>query len=336
MKHVTIKALAKELNLSVSTISKALRDSYEISDDTKQRVLETAARLNYTPHPYASSLRGRQSRNIGVVIPEVADSFFSLAINGIESVVKEKGYHVLIYLTHEQFANEAAILQEFQGGRVDGVLLSVSRETTSAKHIDALIVKDIPVVFFDRALEDVAADRIVTDDMESGYNAAAHLIKNGCRHIAYLAISEKLGISNQRMEGYKQALKDHGLAFRKSDVVSCSGDAAQHLRVIKKILQQKQRPDGVIASVEKLAMPVYQACRDLKLSIPKDVKVICFSNLEIATILHPSLTTITQPAFEIGQMAATVLLKALSKKGGTDIQEVVIPSALVARASTKS
>src|SRR3954464_621682 len=134
MKNINIKELAATLNLSVSTISKALHDSHEISQETKRLVLETASRLNYIPNPYASSLRGRKSRNIGVVIPEVADSFFSLALNGIESVAMEKGYHVLICLTHESFENEKNILKEFQGRRVDGVLISVSRETAHADH----------------------------------------------------------------------------------------------------------------------------------------------------------------------------------------------------------
>lgn len=336
MKNVTIRALAKELNLSVSTISKALRDSYEISEDTKRRVLELAARLNYMPNPYASSLRGKQSRNIGVVIPEVADSFFSLAINGIESVVKEQGYHVLIYLTHERFANEESILHEFQGGRVDGVLMSVSRETVSGRHIQDLMAKEVPVVFFDRVLDDVEADKIVTDDFESGYNATKHLIGNGCTHIAYLTISENLSITTQRMEGYLKALSDHGIRSSKNDIVPCSADASFNYRQVKKMLTQKKRPDGIVASVEKLANPVYMACRELSLSIPQDVKVVCFSNLEIATILHPSLSTITQPAFEIGRTAATVLLRALDKKHTKPaMQQVIIPSTLIARESSK-
>ncbi|QEH41854.1 LacI family DNA-binding transcriptional regulator [Chitinophaga sp. XS-30] len=335
MKHVTIRALAQALNLSVSTISKALRDSYEISEETKQRVLELAARLNYMPNPYASSLRGKQSRNIGVVIPEVADSFFSLAINGIESVVKEKGYHVLIYLTHEQFANEQSILREFQGGRVDGVLLSVSRETVSGQHILDLMARDIPVVFFDRTLADVEADKIVTDDFDSGYTATQHLLDKGCRQIAYLTISENLSISAQRMEGYLKALSGHGLRPSRNDIVQCSADSTFNYNQVKKMLQRKKRPDGILASVEKLANPVYQACRELSLAIPEHVKVICFSNLEIATILHPPLTTITQPAFEIGKTAASVLLKALDKKRARpSVQEVIIPSSLIIRESS--
>lgn len=334
MKNVTIRALARELNLSVSTISKALRDSYEISAETKQRVLAMAATLNYTPNPYASSLRGKKSRTIGVVVPEVADSFFSLAINGIESVMKAMGYHVLICLTHEQFENEQLILKEFQSGRVDGVLLSVSRETSSGEHIMSLAAQEVPVVFFDRILEEVQAARIVTNDFESGYAATVHLIEKGCREVAYLGISKSLSISNRRMEGYLQALADHGLTYRENNIIACTNEPADNYKAVKKLLQRRaHKPDGILASVEKLTTTVYQVCQDLRLNIPRNVKVVCFSNLEIATILHPSLTTITQPAFEMGRAAASLLLKAIK---GTDVRsaEMVIPSVLIPRGST--
>ncbi|MCW3087054.1 MAG: LacI family transcriptional regulator [Sediminibacterium sp.] len=335
MKHITIRELARELKLSVSTISKAFRNSYEISEETKRRVLETAAALNYVPNPYASSLRGRKSKNIGVVIPEVADSFFSLAINGIESVAKAKGYHVLICLTHESFENEQTILREFQGGRVDGVLMSVSRETSQTAHIDDLLSNGVPLVFFDRVCEAVQTAKITTDDFESGYKATQHLIEQGCDRIAFLGISESLSISNKRQEGYWQALRDHSLKGDKKYIIHCTNDAKQNYPLIKKMLQQKNTPNGIVASVEKLTTPVYKACVSLKLKIPKDVKLVCFSNLEIASILNPSLTTITQPAFEMGKAAAILLFKALEKPGfNLEKESAVLPSSLVVRRST--
>lgn len=335
MKSVNIKELASELNLSVSTVSKALHDSYEISDKTKRRVQEAAARLNYVPHAYASSLRGRKTKTIGIVIPEVADSFFSLAINGIESVAKEKGYHVLICLTHESFANEKAILKEFQGGRVDGVLMSVSRETAESDHIHDLISTGVPLIFFDRVCEDIETAKITTDDFESGYKATAHLVQQGCTSIYFLNISNSLSISNKRLEGYQLALEDHQLASGKEQIVLCSDDAQQNYELLKTIMQRDLRPDGIVASVEKLTTPVYTACANLGLAIPADVKVICFSNLETASILNPSLTTITQPAFEIGKRAASLLFNSLEKTN-TDLAKecVVIPSELIVRNST--
>ncbi len=335
MKNINIKELARELKLSVSTISKALHDSYEISDKTKKRVLKASARLNYVPNPYASSLRGKRSKNIGVVIPEVADSFFSLAINGIESVAKEKGYHVLICLTHESFENEKNILKEFQGGRVDGVLLSISGETSKSDHVNDLISSGIPLIFFDRVCEEVETAKITTDDFESGYKATEHLIQQGCDKIAFLSISKSLSISNKRLEGYFKALLDHNLKADKKNTILCSNNAKQNYALIKNLLQQKNNPNGIVASVEKLTTPLYKACVALKLKIPRDVKIVCFSNLETASILNPSLTTITQPAFEMGKTAATLLFETLAKSNfNLKKESMVIPSTLVVRNST--
>ena len=336
MKNINIKELAGKLNLAVSTVSKALHDSYEISEDTKKRVMETAAALNYIPNPYASSLRGRKSKNIAVVIPEVADSFFSLAINGIESVAKEKGYHVLIYLTHESFENEKNILKEFQCGRVDGVLISVSSETSQGDHINDLILNGVPVIFFDRICEKVETAMITTDDWESGYKATEHLIQQGCDKIAFLSISKKLSMSGKRLTGYFQALTDYKLRVDKKNVLLCTNDEQQNYLLILKLLKKKNRPNGIVASVEKLTTPVYQACLSLKLNIPQDVKVVCFSNLSTASILNPSLTTITQPAFEMGKESAIILFKALEKTNfNLKSESRIIPSTLIVRRSTE-
>jgi LacI family transcriptional regulator len=335
MKNINIKELARALKLSVSTVSKALHDSHEISEKTKRRVLETSARLNYVPNPYASSLRGRKSKNIGVVIPEVADSFFSLAINGIESVAKEKGYHVLICLTHESFENERTILKEFQGGRVDGVLMSVSRETSQSDHINDLISSGAPLIFFDRVCEEVETAKITTNDFASGYKATEHLIQQGCDRIAFLDISKSLSISRKRLEGYLLALEDNQLKADKRNIVFCTNDTSKNYLLIKKLLSQKNRPTGLVASVEKLTMPVYNACSALQLKIPGDVKIVCFSNLETSPILNPSLTTITQPAFEMGKTAATLLFKVLEKSNVELAKEsLVIASVLEVRGST--
>lgn len=338
MDNVTIKMLAKELNLSTAAISKALRDSHEISETTKQRVLELANRMNYIPNAYAGSLRRRKSNTIAVVLPEVADSFFSLAINGIESIAREKGYHVLIYLTHESFSREQDILKEFQSGRVDGILMSLTAETASYQHICALEAKNIaPLVFFDRVCDESNTAKIMTDDFESGYKATKHLIECGCKKIALLSISNYLSISSKRLEGYKQALLDHSIPFDPINLIYCGNDADSNYRFIRKILLDKDRPDGILATVEKLTTKVYLACQELSIRIPDDIKIVSFSNLSSASILNPSLTTITQPAFEIGKTAATLLFKSLEKKSFSleNIREV-LPSELIIRGSTVS
>ncbi|MFT2009095.1 LacI family DNA-binding transcriptional regulator [Pontibacter sp. 13R65] len=335
MEKINIKSLAEELNLSISTVSRALHDSYEISAETKKRVVELATRLNYVPNHHASSLRSKKSKMIAVVIPEVADSFFAQAINGIESVAQENGYHVLIYLTHESLQKEQAILKDFQCGRVDGVLMSISAETAGAVHIKELMAKGIPLVFFDRASDEVETARITTDDFKSSYTATQHLIESGCKKIALLSVSDSLSISNERMAGYKQALLDYKMPSSPADIVLCTHNEEQNLQHMVNLLQNSNRPNGIIASVEKLTTCVYLACHSLQLSIPNDVKVVSFSNLQSALLLNPSLTTITQPAFEMGRTAATLIFKSLKNKNfNLKGERVVIPSRLDIRSSS--
>ena len=328
--------LAGELGLSVSTVSKAISDSYEISDTTKQRVNELVEKLNYVPNHHASSLGSKKSKTIGVVIPEVVDSFFAKAINGIESIAQEKGYHVLIYLTHENVEREKRILKDFESGRVDGVLLSVSRETSEYNHIDALMNKGIPLVFFDRVVDEVEASKIVTNDYESAYQGTACLIKNGCRQILFLSFLNALSISNRRMNGYKDALLDNDIKFTNKNVLAFQTDTKKDYQHLKRKLSSPNRADGIIASVEKLSLPVYKACEELQLKIPTDVQLIGFSNLDTAAYLNPPLTTITQPAFEMGKTAAALLVKALERKNfELPNEEMMISSILVIRKSTR-
>lgn len=334
MSKVNIKVLADQLQLSVSTISKALRDSYEISDETKKKVLELATRLNYVPNPYASSLRRKKSKTIAVVLPEVADNFFSLAINGIQSVAETKGYHVLIYLSHEKFANEKTILDDCASGRVDGVLISISSETNSADHINKLQANNIPVVFFDREQEGTETARVTTNDFDCGVMAANLLLQKGCHKPAFFSISESLPLLLNRMEGFKTALNKAGIPPADQQIVYCTDNDGMY-KQIKSILQSDHRPDGLIASVEKIVTPVYLACHELNIRIPNDLKVIAFASLDTAPILNPPLTTITQPAFEIGKAAATLLFKGI-EKSGFDLrkEKIVIPSVLIEREST--
>jgi LacI family transcriptional regulator len=337
MDKLTIKTLAKELQLSVSTISKALRDSHEISAKTKKKVLALAYELNYTPNPYASSLRIRKSKTIGVVIPEVVNSFFSQSINGIESVAKAKGYHVLIYLTHENFENEKAILKDFESGRVDGVLLSVSRETSNSDHITGLINQQVPVIFFDRVFNEVDTVKVTTNDFESAYIATKHLITSGCKNPHFLSILGNLDIISNRIEGYKKALEEHDIKFSNNNIINCSTSWEYNYATLYKKLKSTKKPDGILCSIENLSIIIYKVCEDLNIKIPGDLQVISFSNLEIASFLNPPLTTISQPAFEIGQAAATTLIKALEKKNFVISNEsIIIPSVLTIRKSTKN
>jgi LacI family transcriptional regulator len=336
MKKITIKMLAKELRLSVSTVSKAISDSHEISPQTKLRVNEMAKKLNYVPNHFASSLGTGNSKTIGVVIPEVVDSFFAQAINGIETVAVEKGYHVMIYLTHENFEKEKTILKDFESGRVDGVLLSVSRETTKTAHINDLMKKGVPLVFFDRVINEIATTKITTNDYEMAYQATTHLVKKGCQQILFLSFSNLLSISNKRLDGYKNALQDKGIEISNQNILQFKNEPKKDYLLLKNKLKSPNRADGILASVEKFAFTIYQACEALQLSIPNDIQVISFSNLEAASFMNPPLTTVAQPAFEMGKTAATILMKALArKKAEIPEEDIVLPSSFVVRKSTK-
>jgi LacI family transcriptional regulator len=329
---VTIRKIANDLNLAVSTVSKALRDSHEISPETKARVFEYAAKIDYAPNPYASSLKKRRSGNIAVVVPEVSDTFFSEAINGIEEVAQRMGYHVMIYLTHEDIAQEQSIIHNLRNGRVDGVLISVAAGEGGGSHLEEL---SVPLVFFDRVREDVLAPRIVTNDFESGYKAVTHLIDHGCTRIAFLAHFGQLAIIRNRQNGYEQALKDNNLDIDRCHVLQFTNNDSENMSAIRQLLVRTPRPDAVVGSVEKVTMQAYAACQELKISIPGDLKVIGFSHLQIASLLNPSLTTITQPAYEMGKASATALFKTLSNKKMEIENEVIeIPSVLVERGST--
>jgi len=336
MESVNIKKLAQILNLSISAVSKALRDSHDISKETKEKVIALARELNYQPNPYASSLRKHKSKTIAVIIPEIANNYFALAINGIESIAQEKNYHVLIYLTHEDVKKEIALTKYLHGGRVDGVLISVSSTTTDYTHLHQLEENGLPIVFFDRVCESFNTVKVTTDDYESSYLATKHLIDQGCKKPAHLAMSENISIGKKRMKGYIQALTDNGLPVDESLIIKCVNDDKQDFEMIKELLL-KQKPDGIFAAVEQYALGVYGVCRQLNLAIPKDVKVICFSNLKTASFLNPSLTTITQPAFEIGKEAAAILFKALDKKSfQLKDENIVLKSMLVQRESTEA
>jgi LacI family transcriptional regulator len=280
-------------------------------------------------------LRRHKSKTIAVVVPEIANNFFALAINGIQSAAREKGYHVLIYVTNENDKIETESLRHLQNGRIDGLLISVSNKTVNDENLQQLQQQGTPIVFFDRVRDDFGTAKVTTDDFESGFKAAEHLIQQGCKKIAYLQIFKNLSIGVNRMNGYSEALKKYNLPQDKKLVIDCVDDRQKNYVMIRTLLHGKDRPDGIFASVEHLAITTYQVCKDLKLNIPNEVKVISFSNLEAASFLNPSLTTITQPAFEIGKQAASILLKALTKKGfKLTNSKLVLPSTLVVREST--
>jgi LacI family transcriptional regulator len=329
MERVNIKYLAKELKMSVSTVSRALHDSYEISEKTKKKVLELARKLDYQPDPNASGLREKRTYRIALVIPEVANNFFSLAIDGIESVAADRKYHVQIYLTHENQEKEIAFVKQLSNGRADGIIMSVAGDQANT-HLTDLMGNKTPLVFFDRVPSNIDQPSVSTDDYESTFKATEHLIEKGCKRIGCLVVLDNVSIGIKRRQGYLDAVEKHGLEVFTLD---CSNDIQEYSKEIHAFLKNV-KPDGLFTSVEKLAVSAYYSCLDLGLKIPSDVKVVSFSNLPTAALLNPSLTTVTQPAFEIGKEAATILFNLINDKPVHE-KTIVIKSELIERQSTQ-
>ena len=333
MDNINLKRLAEELNLSVSTVSRALRDSHEIGQETKDRVKALAVKLGFQPNPHASSLRQSKSKTIAVVIPEIENNFFSQVMNGVEGVAQKKGYHVLIYLTHEDQAREKDILQLLRNGRVDGLMISVSNTTTSFEHLRAYIDAGTPLVFFDRVCESMEVPRITTDDTDAAFKATEHLLRSGCKKIAFLSMSGNLSISIRRKLGYKRALEMYGLADELT--LECTTNDEENRQIIQAFFEKEKNVDGIFAAVEKLAVNTYQVCQELNINIPRDIKVISFSNLAAAALFDPPLSAIVQPAYNIGKEATTILFKIIEKKMLLPTErKITIPSHIVERRST--
>ena len=333
MDNVNLKTLAEELNLAVSTVSRALRDNHDISQETKDRVKALAAKLGFQPNPHASSLRQNKSRTIAVVIPEIQNNFFSQVLNGVEDVAQQKGYHVLIYLTHEDHNREKDILKVLRNGRVDGLMISVSNTTTNFEHLEAYRQTGTPLVFFDRVCEEMDVPRVTTDDSKASCKATEHLLKMGCKKIAFLSLACNLSISNGRRSGYLQALAKYGLDNEL--IIECGTDDEANRQKIREFLQSEQRPDGIFAAIEKFAVNTYEVCHDMNICIPQQLKVVSFSNLAAAALFDPPLSTVVQPAYEIGKEAAAILFKIVEKKMLLpNEKKVTIASQIVERKST--
>lgn len=324
MAEVNIKYLAEKLNLSPSTVSRALNDSYEISQPTKERVIAMAKELNYQANPFARSLRDQKSKTIAVIIPERINNFFSQVIDGIEEITQEYGYHLLVYSTHENVETERKIVSYLLNGRVDAIVMSVSSQTKKIDHLETVFEKGVPLIFFDRICQEIPTTKFISNDYENGFKATDHLIKMGCKRIFFLMLSKEISIGKERLRGYQDALKKRGLPFEDKWIIQCSQSEEANIKLIAKILYGLDRPDGILASVEKLAMATYHAARKTKLEMPKDFKLVSFSNMKIADLLNPSLTTISQPAFEIGSEMAKLLMKKLTKPNQPAFENKVI------------
>lgn len=334
MANINLKKLAEELNLAISTVSRALNDSHEISQKTKARVKALAIKRGFQPNPYASSLRQSKSKTIGVILPEIENNFFSQVMNGVEDIARQKGYHVLIYVTHEDQALEKEVMQLLQNGRVDGVMISISNTTRNTDHLNAYHNTSIPLVLFDRVNDSIAVPTITTDDAEAAYQATCLLAKKGCRRIAFLSMASALSISIRRQSGYLKALKKNGLAGQEI-ILECGTVDETNKVLIRQLLSKKPRPDAVFGAIEKFAINTYQVCQEMKIRIPQQLRVISFSNSPAVALFDPPLSSVVQPAYEIGKETASALFKLIDKKMLLPAENrQIIPSHIIERKST--
>ncbi|WP_166332995.1 LacI family DNA-binding transcriptional regulator [Sphingobacterium chungjuense] len=320
--NITIVKLAAALGLSKSTVSRAFREGSDINPKTKEIILQKAAELGFSPNLYASNLRGNKSYTIAIIIPEFGNKFFSQAIKGIELVARNNGYHVLIYVTDHSAEKEADIIRTLVNGRVDGVIMSGSGEGDNHEYLKLLKSNKVPLVFFDRYYEDVSTACITGNDLDSSYQATKHLIASGARKIAYLAVNKDVSIGKIRMEGYKKALQEAALPLNEQLMLDTSNDVLVNYKDIKNLIEN-QKPDAIFASVERLAMSTIRVAKELQLLIPKDLKLICFSCLDIADMLQPSLSVVKQPAYEMGIEATTQLFDILCGRKADGIREII-------------
>ena len=314
METVTIKDRAKALNLSTSTVSRALRDSYEINPETKKLVLDYANKVNYRPNPIALSLKGSKSKAIGVIVPEIANDYFSQAINGIESVAYKRDYHVVIFQSLESYERELANIEHLVARKVDGLLISLSCQTDDVSHLKELHEKKFPIVMFDRVSDDIETFKVVADNHDGAFRATEHLINSGRKQIAHITSLPFLSITQERLAGYRTALEKYDIPYQKELVKYCGFGASEVNKTVGELLAQKIKPDAIMTASDRLALGCFAYLKKKNIRIPEDISMIGFTNLKVSDLLDPPLSSIFQPAFEIGQSAAGLLLDMIEIK----------------------
>jgi LacI family transcriptional regulator len=322
--QITIKDIARELGISPSTVSRALKDHPDISRDTKKAVNELAEKLNYQPNIVALNLRTKKTNTIGVVMPELVHFFFSTVISGIEDVAYEAGYNVILAQSNESIEREKSDLKALFNSRVDGMLISISRETTQYDHIESILAKGMPIVFYDRMYPNSITSNVIVDDYVGSKEAVNHLISQGCKKIAHLQASPNLKIAEDRLRGHLDALAEHQLSFPNEYLEQCpSGSMEDGFRAMNNLLALKNRPDSIFANNDVLAMGAMSAIKKAGLSIPKDIAIVGFSNWFYSSMLEPSLSSVDQPGFLMGQEAARLLLKQIDIKLKDEDAEII-------------
>ncbi|WP_299184373.1 LacI family DNA-binding transcriptional regulator [uncultured Aquimarina sp.] len=335
---VTLKQIAKELDVSISTVSKALKDSVEISLDTRQKVKAFAKLYNYKPNNIALSLKNRKTKTIGVIIPEIVHHFFTTVIGGVEKVANEKGYNVIICSSNNSFDKEVINLEMLASGSADGFILSVAKETQQKKdyhHIEETMSQGMPVVLFDRIIDELVCDKVIIDDGKGAQTATNHLLSLGCKKIAILTTVDYISVGKLRTNGYLRALRAYDITAREDyilkieDIDNCEAEISNFL--------QNKDVDAIFAVNELFAVTAARVLNDQGKKVPDDVSIVGFTDGILSKHFIPSLTTISQHGEEMGIRAAKLLIDKL--EGEEDVPEeyktVIIDTSLIQRQSTK-
>lgn len=332
--QATIKDIARVLGISPSTVSRALKDHPDISPKTKQKVKELAQQMHYRPNAIALSLKHSRSFTIGVLIPELVHHFFSSVISGISDVAYAKGYRVIITQSNESYEREKVNAEALLSSMVDGLIVSVSKETKTYTHINDFIDNGVPVVIFDRNIDDILADKVMVDDVAGARHAVEHMLEQGCRRIMHYAAPSHLSVGKNRLEGFKQALQNFGIEYDPTMVVQCDTFEAAK-QITKSIFEQDPRPDGIFAVNDETAVGAMTAMKHMGIQVPNDVTIVGFTNGVIASMTDPQLTTVDQHGFKMGQQAAEMLFKRLANREELiEPQTNVIETKLIIRDSS--
>jgi LacI family transcriptional regulator len=334
--QVTMKEIAKKLGVSVSTISRALKDSPELHVETKRKIVEMAKEMNYQPNLLAQSLRISRTNTLGVIVPEITSHFFASCISGIQDHANKRGYNVMICQSNESIEQEKANIKTLVASQVDALLISLSRETNHYEHLDDIYSREIPFVLFDRVHEEMPVSKITFNDAGGAYQVTKHLIETGCKNVMYVSGPEDLYISKKRKEGYLKALKEFGLKEKPELIKITDLTTEGNLKVAQEIIDMNPRPDGVFCMIDPLAVDVLTHWKSFGIQIPQDIALAGFTNNPTSAVVEPPLTTVSQPGYEMGKLAVNHLLDQLEGLASDDPISIVLETTLVPRKSTKS
>jgi LacI family transcriptional regulator len=334
--QVTMKEIAKKLGVSVSTISRALQDSSELHPDTKKRIVAMAKEMNYEPNLLAQSLRISRTKILGVIVPEITSHFFASCVSGIQDVANTRGYNVMICQSNESLTLEKANIKTLVSSQVDGLLISLSRETNTYDHLLDLYNREIPFLLFDRVNEDIPVSKVTFNDEGGAYQATKHLLDSGCKRVMYVSGPEDLYISKKRKEGYLNALKDHGLSADSALIKITDLTTEGNIKIGKEIAEMNPRPDGVFCMIDPLAIDVLTVWKAMEIKVPDEIALVGFTDNPTSAVMEPPLTTVAQPGYEMGKLAVSHLLDQLEGIASDDPISIVLETTLVPRKSTKA